>query len=164
MAESRSSAAQLLLRLGVALQELRALCQRGARPAADLHIRIDDESSTVIFEQIIHQIKESIATGQLQPGGRLPTVRQLADELGIAPGTVARAYSDLEGTGVLVTDRARGTFIAVPRRKAAHDPAQPSVRDLLRPAIVAAYHLGASADDVRTALEQAMMDIYPGAA
>ena len=46
-----------------------------------------------------------IATGALQPGERLPTVRQLADELDIAPGTVARAYGELERQGVVVAVR-----------------------------------------------------------
>lgn len=163
-AEDRSFSAQLLQRLGADAERLRRLCQNANLPNFALHVRIDDTSATVIYEQIIHQIKEAIATTRLQPGSRLPTVRELADDLGIAPGTVARAYSQLEEAGILVTDGARGTFVALPGRKAPATDQTSPIRDLLRPAIIAAYHLGATADDVRTALEQAMMDVFPDAA
>ncbi len=164
MAEGRSVAAQTLQRLGATLEAARAAFLAGTGPRASLKISIDDRSDTVIYEQIIRQIKEAIATGRIRPGDRLPTVRQLADELDIAPGTVARAYSDLETSGVVVTDGARGTFVALPGRGSPKKEPAISVRELLRPAVVAAYHLGASAEEIRRALEQAMMDIFPESA
>src|SRR5206468_2526682 len=75
-------------------------------------VRIDDASDRAIHEQIVSQIQEAVATGTLRPGNRLPPVRQLADQLEIAPGTVARAYSELERRGIVVTDGARGTRVA----------------------------------------------------
>src|SRR5262249_14230160 len=139
------------------------LVKKGIGPNADLQIKIDDQSNRLIYEQIVGQIQESIATGRLLPGQRLPPIRQLADDLGIAPGTVARAYNELESAGILVTDRARGTFVADPRQPGAKN--RPiALRDLLRPAVVAAFHLGSSAEELRSALEQAMLDIYPDAA
>ncbi len=163
MALRRSGAAQALERLGATLEAARAAYRSGAGPRADLTIQIDDGSDTVIYEQIVHQIKEAIATGRIRAGDRLPTVRQLADELGIAPGTVARAYSQLESSAVVITDGARGTFVALPGHGSAARPAV-TVHELLRPAVVAAYHLGASADEIRKGLERAMMDIFPDAA
>jgi DNA-binding transcriptional regulator YhcF (GntR family) len=165
LADSRSAAMQLLKRLGATLEDARAAHRSGAGAGSRLRLQLDDRSETLIYQQITDQIKEAVATGRLRPGDRLPTVRQLADELEIAPGTVARAYGELETAGVVVTDGARGTFVALAGRRAdgAERPVV-SVRELLRPVVVAAFHLGASADELRAALEQAMMDIFPDAA
>ncbi len=165
LGDSRSPASQLLKRLGATAEEARAAHRSGAGAGARLRLRLDDRSETLIYQQIVEQIKEAVATGRIRPGDRLPTVRQLADELEIAPGTVARAYGELETSGVVVTDGARGTFVALAGRRAdaAGRPAV-SVRELLRPVVVAAFHLGATADELRAALEQAMMDIFPDAA
>jgi len=64
------------------------------------------------YEQLRAQIAGLIAAGQLAPGSRLPSVRQLAGDLGLAPGTVARAYTELEAAGALVTRRRGGTYVA----------------------------------------------------
>lgn len=87
----------------------RAVREEAAQDAAAprFRIRIDDAAPVSIYEQIIGQIQEAVATGQLRPGDRLPTVRRLADELDIAPGTVALAYGELERLGILVTEVAR---------------------------------------------------------
>jgi DNA-binding transcriptional regulator YhcF (GntR family) len=130
--------------------------------APDFAIRIDDSSSISIYEQIIARISEGVATGALRRGDRLPPVRRLADELDIAPGTVARAYSELERLGVVVTDGARGTRIADPPDPPRNDEELPEkLAGMLRPVAVTAYHLAASADELRGALERAMQGIYP---
>jgi DNA-binding transcriptional regulator YhcF (GntR family) len=89
-------------------------------------------------------------------------VRQLADELDIAPGTVARAYSELERRGVVVTDGARGTRVAERERPPAPDRPE-TLTGLLRPVAVAAYHMGATAQELRAALERAMHGILANA-
>jgi DNA-binding transcriptional regulator YhcF (GntR family) len=163
LADATSVAGRLLAKRGITLGQMRALIRKGVGPHVDLHIELDDTSDRLIYEQIGSQIREAIATGRLLRGQRLPPIRQLADELGIAPGTVARAYSGLETAGIVVTDRARGTFVAGPRDATSQD--RPiTIRDLLRPAVVAAFHLGSSAHELRAALEDAMSDIYPNAA
>lgn len=63
-------------------------------------------------EQIKAQIRGFIATNELPAGTRLPSVRQLARDLGIAAGTVAKAYQDLEAQGLLATRRGSGTRVA----------------------------------------------------
>jgi len=125
---------------------------------------IDDTSSASIYEQIIAQVQEAVATGLVDPGYRLPPVRRLADELDIAPGTVARAYGELERLGVVVTEGARGTRIADTTRHAmpAEERAE-TLMGLLRPVVVAAFHLGASAQELMGALERAMSGIMDGA-
>jgi DNA-binding transcriptional regulator YhcF (GntR family) len=64
------------------------------------------------FEQIRAQIASLIAVGTLAAGNRLPTVRSLASDLGLAAGTVARAYKELELAGLVETRRRNGTVVA----------------------------------------------------
>jgi GntR family transcriptional regulator len=69
-------------------------------------------SGAAIVDQIRDQIRGLIATGILPADRRLPSVRQLASDLGIAPGTVAKAYRALESEGMLVTRIGSGTRVS----------------------------------------------------
>jgi DNA-binding transcriptional regulator YhcF (GntR family) len=130
-------------------------------PRADTawFLKLDDTSGVPIFEQIIARIEEAVATGQLEPGERLPSVRDLSAELGIAPGTVARAYSELESRRVVLTEGARGTRVATSQPAANKSLGTHWLDRLLRRTVVAAYHKGASAQDLRDGLERAMKGI-----
>lgn len=75
-------------------------------------ISVDLGSATPPYEQIRSQVSSLIALGTLAPGTRLPTVRSLAADLGIAAGTVARAYRELEQSGLVETRRRNGTVVA----------------------------------------------------
>ena len=75
-------------------------------------IVVDVESGVPPWRQIRDQITRLIVHGRLPTGSRLPTIRRLAGDLGIAPGTVARAYRELESGGVLSTGRRQGTVVA----------------------------------------------------
>lgn len=75
-------------------------------------IRVDLTAATPPYEQIRSQIASLIAVGTLAAGQRLPTVRSLAADLGVAPGTVARAYKELETAGLLASRRRHGTTVA----------------------------------------------------
>ena len=76
-----------------------------------MKLRIDADSSTPLYTQIVEQIKDLIAVGEFKPGQQLPTVRQLASDLRINFNTVARAYSLLDQAGIISTQRGRGTFV-----------------------------------------------------
>ena len=90
--------------------------------------RIDVSSSTPPFEQLRARTVEQIRSGELAGGARLPTVRRLADDLGIAPNTVARAYRELEADGFIVTRGRNGSFVT-PQGDPAHQQAQEAARD-----------------------------------
>jgi DNA-binding transcriptional regulator YhcF (GntR family) len=83
-------------------------------------VTVDPRSPTPPFEQLRISIRRLVATGELRLGSRLPTVRQLASDLGIAPGTVARAFRELESEGIIETRGRHGTRVksapAVPGR------------------------------------------------
>jgi GntR family transcriptional regulator len=72
---------------------------------------IDPSNGLAIYEQIVRQVKFAVASETLKPGELIPSVRELARELAINPNTVARAYRELQGEGVV--DAVRGTGLAV---------------------------------------------------
>ena len=74
--------------------------------------RLDTESSVPPFEQIKLRILDLASSGELAVGSKLPSVRSLATDLGVAANTVARAYRELEQTGVVITAGRSGTAVA----------------------------------------------------
>lgn len=80
-----------------------------------MNLRIDSQSGVPFYRQIVEQIKFAVARGQVGPGDRLPTVRQLAVDLAVNPNTVVRAYRQLEGEGVVETQQGTGTFVGEER-------------------------------------------------
>ncbi len=76
-----------------------------------MDVRIDPASTVPPYEQLRTQVARQAADGSLPAGTRLPPVRQLATDLGLAANTVARAYKELEADGVVVTEGRRGTFV-----------------------------------------------------
>jgi DNA-binding transcriptional regulator YhcF (GntR family) len=84
-------------------------------------ISVDLASPTPPYEQIRLQISALIAAGGLTPGTRLPAVRSLAADLGLAAGTVARAYKQLEQSGLIETRRRNGTVVVGPPAYSASD-------------------------------------------
>src|SRR4029453_3282604 len=75
-------------------------------------VTIDPRDRTPIYAQLERGLRAAIATGRLQPGDQLPTVRQLAVDLRVNANPVARVYADLERAGVLETRRGVGSFIS----------------------------------------------------
>jgi DNA-binding transcriptional regulator YhcF (GntR family) len=75
-------------------------------------VSVDVTSPTPAYEQIRAQVEALVNSGALAVGTRLPPIRQLAQDLELAPGTVAKAYALLERSGVASTHRRRGTIIA----------------------------------------------------
>lgn len=76
-----------------------------------LAIEVDPDGATPPYEQVRTQIAAAVHRGELAAGAKLPTVRALAEQLGLAANTVARAYRELEADGVLSTEGRRGTFV-----------------------------------------------------
>lgn len=88
-----------------------------------IDLRLDGASTVPPFEQLRVQVIDAVKAGEISPGEKLPTVRGLASLLGIAPGTVARCYRQLEGDGVIETRGRSGSFVA-PSGDATHRQAQ----------------------------------------
>lgn len=75
-------------------------------------LRVDLDAPTPVYEQIRAQLAALVAVGSLLPGARLPASRDLARDLGVAVGTVQRAYRELEASGVVHSRRRTGTVVA----------------------------------------------------
>lgn len=73
---------------------------------------LDPDDPTPPYEQLRRQLADLITSGQLAPGDRLPPLRQLAGDLGLAVGTVARTYRELEQEGLLTSSRGGGTRVS----------------------------------------------------
>ena len=83
-----------------------------------MEIAVLTSSPEPVYEQIVRQIQDRVASGELAPGTPLPTVRQLAGDLQLNRNTVARAYKQLEDRGVILTAGRKGTFV---RDHASHE-------------------------------------------
>lgn len=74
-------------------------------------IDIDYQSRTPIYVQIVNEIEKCIIFGKLKPDDQMPSIRELASELGINPNTVKKSYSELENKNIIRSVSTKGTFI-----------------------------------------------------
>lgn len=104
----------------------------GKQVGADNFFSINTGSTEPIYRQLVEQVRRRVAGGQLTAGQELPSVRELALALAVHPMTISKAYSLLEGEGLL--ERRRGLAMRVAE---AHDRAQPAASrvELLRPTL-----------------------------
>ena len=77
-----------------------------------MKLKIDQSVATPPFEQLKDQLLSQIRDGELGPGAKLPPVRRLAEELGLAANTVARSYRELEADGFVQTMGRNGTIVS----------------------------------------------------
>ncbi|WP_171172241.1 GntR family transcriptional regulator [Streptomyces sp. I05A-00742] len=122
-----------------------------------LHVTVEPDAPEPPYEQIRARIAEQARTGALPVGYRLPTVRGLAEELGLAANTVAKAYRALETDGVIETHGRNGTFVAAPGDTAAREAAAAA-----RAYAERARRLGLGREAALTAAEQALRAVYDG--
>lgn len=119
-------------------------------------VRIDDDSPIPPYRQLVDQMLALIARESLPVGQRLPPVRQLAADLGLANGTVARAYRILEEADILETQGRKGTFVARRHQELSERERLDVLRAKTAELIQAAATVGASETDVKEALETAL--------
>lgn len=120
-----------------------------------LKIHIDD--SAPAYEQVRAQISEQARSGVLPVGYRLPTVRGLAESLGLAPNTVAKAYRALETDGVIETRGRNGTLVA-----AAGSAAERELASAAQVYVERARRLGQTEADALAAVRDALRAAYEG--
>jgi GntR family transcriptional regulator len=115
-------------------------------------LEVDLDAALPPYEQLRQQVTALVLGGALAPGDRLPAIRQLAKDLGLAGGTVARAYRELEADGVVSTHGRHGTVVAGPPRRPAPPP---ELLDAARTFADRASRAGATVDDALTAVRVA---------
>ena len=117
-------------------------------------VSIDSKSGVPFYRQIIEQVKFAIARGDLEPGDRLPTVRQLAVDLSVNLNTVIRGYRELEIEGVVETQQGSGTFVGRKRPKIDDLERQRMLNQILTELLARASDYGFTLDEVLQGLSQ----------
>src|SRR5262245_49174099 len=118
--------------------------------------QINFKSGKPVYLQVVDQIKAAAASGALQPGEALPSIRPLAEELRLNRNTIAKAYSELENLGVIETLPGKGCFV-----KKNHSPLRKEVRrklltEEIDEAIVMAHHLQVPGPEFLELIQQRM--------
>lgn len=115
-------------------------------------LEIDPRSAVPPYEQLRQQVVALVVGGALATGSRLPSIRQLSNDLGLAGGTVARTYRELESDGVVTTHGRHGTVVAgLP-----HGPTPtPGLLVAARRFVAEALQCGANLDQAVTAVQVA---------
>lgn len=119
------------------------------------YLVIDEGLETPPYRQIVEQLASAIERGELRPGAPLPTVRQLAGDLGIAPNTVARAYTELQESGWLISDGRRGTRVADDAPKRDRNERARALRDSVAGFVRTLRQRGFTPQEVLAALRDA---------
>lgn len=111
-------------------------------------LTLDMKGSKPIYEQIIEQIKFHVLKGRLKPGDPIPSVRKMALDLNITPGTVAKAYQELERQHIIETIRGKGTFVASNIEQGEDESRMLECKKILRSAIVELKVMGVSCEKI----------------
>ena len=119
-------------------------------------IEIDFNSEEAIYVQLRNQIIVAIATSQLKNGESLPSVRNMADDIGVNMHTVNKAYSSLRQYGFLKVDRRRGAVVSVDIDKI---NSLNKMRCLLKPLIASGIVKGVSRDEVKKLIDEIYDDM-----
>ena len=111
-----------------------------------------------MYQQVIDQIKDAIASGDVKPNDRLPSVRELSEALNVSAITVKRAYQDLETEGFILTRAGMGSFVAPVERDALRERKLAELQEELRRLVRSSAKFGISADDIVRLARQAEGD------
>jgi len=123
-------------------------------------IQIDFRAGSPIYIQIVEQIRQRVASGELKPNDQLPTVRQLASELRVNFNTVARGYRILDEAGLISTQQGRGTYILEETTpEVSQNIKEQSLQEMARTFIHETNQLGFSLDEVLQVLKNTDIEI-----
>jgi GntR family transcriptional regulator len=119
-------------------------------------IHIDYNSGEPIIHQVVGQVKWLVVGGKLQPGQKLPSIRDFARRLQINPTTVTRIYKELEHDGVIVLRQGRGAFVATSNRPTSKRQAKQAVKQKARELFVEGLRMGLDKGEI----DQVLNDEY----
>lgn len=101
-----------------------------------------------MYKQVTDQIKDAIASGDLKPNDRLPSVREMSEALQVSAITIKRAYQDLESDGYILTRAGLGSFVAPIERDTLREGKLAELQEELRRIVRTNARFGISADDI----------------
>ena len=121
--------------------------------AVAVWIEVNPRSGVPIYVQIVDQVRHALEVGGLRPGERLPTVRQLASELTIAPNTIVKAYNELQRMGLVESRPGVGTVVAEGIEEIDRERRVRAIFERLRVLVRDAAALGISEDELWASLD-----------
>jgi len=119
-----------------------------------VRLHISFKSGKPVYQQLVDQVKAAAATGLIQPGEPLPSIRPLAEELRLNRNTVAKAYAELERQGVITTVAGRGCFVSENNSPYKKDVRRKLLTEVVDAAVIQAHHLQVDRDDFLKLVEE----------
>jgi GntR family transcriptional regulator len=113
-----------------------------------------------MYIQLIEQVKHALEVGSLQPGDQLPTVRELASELTLAPNTIVKAYNELQRTGLIESRPGKGTMVAGNAASSVRQQQTGALSARLRGLVRDAASLGLKEDELRLQFEAEVRHVF----
>jgi GntR family transcriptional regulator len=121
---------------------------------------VNPRSGVPLYVQLIEQVKHALEIGALQPGEQLPTVRQLASELTIAPNTIVKAYDELARLGLIESKPGVGTIVVMNIDGALRQQQREALSERLQRLVRDAAHLEVDEKHLRAEFEAALHRFY----
>src|ERR1035437_5980719 len=122
-----------------------------------MYISIDPKSSVPVYVQLKQQLRLAVATGALQPGDQLPTLRELASQLLVNPNTIGRVYRELQTEGLFTARQGSGTFVSEDAPAAGVAEARAAVRRQLEEAAKLGLSLRLDPAEISRLFEEALL-------
>jgi DNA-binding transcriptional regulator YhcF (GntR family) len=126
-----------------------------------LTLTIDRNLEEPVYEQVADQVRRIVASGELAPGTTLPSVRQVAGDLGVNLNTIARAYRLLEGEGFLVIRDRAGVAVAAPAKNIEHS-ARDKLLDQMRAILARLRQAGMTTEELLPVMRREVLAMDGG--
>jgi GntR family transcriptional regulator len=119
-----------------------------------MYLQLNYQSGEAIYRQIVEQVKYKVASEELTPGQRLPSIRELAKQLKINPRTVVKAYEELRSAGLAVMRQGQGVFITDNQATLPEEVRRKQIEDMSRRLLAEASRLGANSEEIIEIVKQ----------
>jgi GntR family transcriptional regulator len=125
-----------------------------------LHLQIDPHSGIPVYRQIMDQIRYYVASGVLEPGDQLPSIRDLAQRLSVNPTTVVKAYTELQHGQVIEMRHGKGVFVAERAVRVSDREREKALRRIARQLAVEASQMKAAPELVLEILKEELGNVF----
>jgi len=125
----------------------------------EMYIQIEPQSDVPIYEQVTRQIIEGIARGEMKPGDTLPSVRNLAADLGVNMHTVNKSYHELEEKGIITIRAKSGAIIRSEEERALTPEQLQLIEKNLKPVVAEGMVLGATTEQIEHMMKKVFADL-----
>ena len=119
-----------------------------------MHLQLNYKSGKPVYLQIVEQVRAAAASGVLKPGEILPSIRPLAEELRINRNTIAKAYAELEGEGIIETQPGKGSFVTENHTPYKKEICRKMLGNEIDAAVVQAHHFNISREEFLSLVEK----------